>query len=675
MNYEEYLDLVETLNKYSYHYYTLDDPIVSDKEYDKKYDLLIQFENSNPAKIVKNSPSFRVGGDVLDKFEKKEHTIPLYSLGKAQSFEEIQKFYSDVQKTLNKKFNFTLEQKLDGLSFVLKYENGFLVEARTRGTGKIGEVVTEQVKTIKSIPLKINFDKNIEVQGEVFMPLDKFNIYNEKISDAFSKELKKYPNPSEEIISKLKNKFIPLKNPRNGAAGALRNLNPKVTAQRPMDAFLYNIPFIEDYEFSSQVEMMEFLKEQGFKVNPYLFEINSYEEMVEKLKEMETIRPQLNFDIDGMVIKLNNTKDRDLLGYTAKHPKWAIAYKFEAIEETTILKEVVWQVGRTGKITPIAILDPVEINGATITKATLNNINDIIRKNVKINSEVFIRRSNDVIPEIMGIVEGSIGEDISAPEVCPECGSKIIEDGAHLFCKNSEECPAQQIGKLVHFAGREAMNIDSFSEKTAEQLWDNNLVRSIKDLYLLKKEDLLSLDRFAEKKADNLIKAIENSKETFLDAFLYGLGIKHVGKGTVERLLRYHNSISEIQKLSVEELSEIEDIGEAVAKSIYDFFHKKKNLDMIEELLSLGISFKQKENKMDENGKLKDLTFVITGTLSQSRKHYETIIKNNGGNVSSSVTKKTSYLLAGEEAGSKKEKALKLGVPILDETNFFNILK
>lgn len=675
MDKKNYLQLIEKINKFNYHYYTLDEPIVSDKEYDAIYDQLIEFENSNPELIEPNSPSFRVGGDVLDKFEKKEHTTPLYSLGKAQNYDEIKKFYNDVKKVLKKKPILTLEQKLDGLSFVLRYENGFLKEARTRGTGKIGELVTEQVKTIKSIPLSIDYKKTLEVQGEVFMPLDKFNSYNDKIANNFSLELSKLKKPSEDEINKLKNKFTPLKNPRNGAAGALRNLDPKITAKRPMDAFLYNIPYIEGKNFDSQMEMMNFLKENNFKTNPYLFETSSLDDLIAKLEEMIEIRSTLNFDIDGMVIKLNNLKERDLLGYTAKFPKWAIAFKFEAIEETTILNKVNWQVGRTGKITPIAELEPVEINGATISRATLNNFDDILRKGIKIGAEVFIRRSNDVIPEIMGIVDGSIGDDIEQIKNCPECNSVLKEDGAHLFCKNEDYCPAQQIGKIVHFASREAMNIDTFSEKTAEQLWENKIIKNIIDLYKLKKEDLIGLERFAEKKADNLIKAIEDSKEKDLQSFLYALGIRHVGKGTVERILKYYNDIDKIAKLSLDELSEIEDIGEVVAQSLYDFFQDKKNLELIKELKTLGLKMKPVEAKETKSDILKDKVFVITGTLSQPRKFYEGIIKDNNGSISNSVTKKTDYLLAGEEAGSKMDKAKKLNIKILSEDDFNSLFK
>lgn len=659
MENKRYFELIELINKYDFHYYTLDNPIVSDKEYDKIYDELIEIEKKYPNLVAPNSPSQRVGGEILSKFDKKEHTVPLFSLDKAQDFERISKFISDVFKAVGKSVNFTLEQKLDGLAFIVRYENGFFKEARTRGTGKIGELITEQVKTIRSIPLSIPFKGTLEVQGEVLMPIDKFEEFNQKLLQQFQKE-SRLPEvfQDEEKIERLRKKYEPLKNPRNGAAGALRNLDPKVTASRPLDAFLYNVPYIEGKHFETQEEMMLFLKENGFKVNPYFYVINSEEEIIEKLKEMDTIRPTLNWDIDGMVIKVNQVKPRDILGYTAKFPKWAIAYKFEAIEETTKLLDVVWNVGRTGKLTPLAILEPVEIGGATISKATLNNMDDIIRKGVLIGADVFIRRSNDVIPEIMGIVEGSKGTKILEPKVCPECSTLLVNDGVHLYCKNHDHCPAQQIGKIIHFASREAMNIDTFSEKTAEQLWDAGLIRTPLDLYTLKVEDLIGLERFGKRKAEKLVDAIQASLSQPLSAFLYALGIRHVGKGTVERLLRYYDSIEKISNATTSELMEIEDIGEAVAESIYSYFRESKNIEMINQFKQLGVSMKEKQKESTSN-KFEAMIFVVTGTMpsGKSRNEIEDYIKSNGGKTSKSVNGKTTYVVVGLNAGSKETKA------------------
>lgn len=676
MSKKRYNELVELINKYNHHYYTQDNPIVSDKEYDKIYDEYISLEANNTSWIGNDAPSLRVGGDVLDKFEKKEHTTPLYSLDKAQTFERIIKFFNDTNKIINKKVTFTLEQKLDGLAFVLRYENGSLSEVRTRGTGKIGEIITEQVKTIKSIPLTIPYKDTIEVQGEVFMPIDKFESYNENLLNQYHEAASLLSHePNDEELQRLQNKFAPLKNPRNGAAGALRNLDPKVTASRPLDAFLYNVPHIEGRDFNTQEELMDFLKENGFKVNPYFFVLNSNEEIFEKLEEMNDIRPNLNWDIDGMVIKVNEMTYRDRIGYTSKFPKWAIAWKFEAVEETTTLNDVTFAVGRTGKITPLAHLDAVDFDGVTVTKATLNNMDDIKRKGVKIGAKVFVRRSNDVIPEIMGIVDGEKGKEIKQPTDCPECNAKLVQDGVHLYCINHNHCPAQAIGKIIHFASREAMNIDTFSEKTAEQLFENNLIASVSDLYKLDKDELLKLERFGIRKADKLLEAIENSKNRPLDAFIYGLAIRHVGKGTVERLLRYYDSIEKVMEANINDLIEIEDIGDVVAESLFHYFRDKRNILLIKELKELGVKMEFKKNET-EGDAFEGKTFVITGTMpsGKKRKEVEEFIKANGGKTSGSISKKTTFLVAGEDAGSKLEKAKKLDVEILSEDKLYNLI-
>lgn len=649
---ERYLELVDEISKLNFHYYTLDEPVASDAEYDKLYDELVKLETEHPEWKVPNSPTSVVGGEVLSKFAKKEHTTPLYSLGKSQDYAGVIKFIEDVKKEAGREVTFSLEQKLDGLAFVVRYENGYLVEARTRGTGKIGEVITEQIKTIRSIPLQIGVTNTLEVQGEVFMPIDKFEAYNAALAEGAT----------------------PLKNPRNGAAGALRNLDPRVTASRPLDAFLYNVPYTDGFTFESQESMMAFLKDQGFKVNPYFYVLSSAELIIEKLEQMKEIRPTLNWDIDGMVIKLNDVALRDDLGYTSKYPKWAIAFKFEAIEETTTLNSVTWEVGRTGKLTPLAHLNPVDIGGATVTKATLNNYDDILRKRVKIGAEVFVRRSNDVIPEIMGIVEGSEGEEITKPTHCPECGTPVTDVGAHIYCPNTDGCTAQSVGKFIHFASREAMNIDSFSEKTAEQLFDAGLIRgSFVDLYKLNKADLLKLERFGEKKADNLLAAIEESKTRPLEAFIFALGIRYSGKGTAERLLRYYNSIEEIATASVEDLMKIEDIGASVAESIYTYFHNEHNVQMIRDLQEVGVTMAH-EAKVASGSGLAGLTFVLTGKVSRPRREIEDMIKEHGGKPSSSISKNTDYLVAGEAAGSKLAKAEKLGVKVITENELYEMI-
>lgn len=671
-----YKTLKDELNRYNHHYYTLDEPIISDKEYDSLYDELLAIEEKYPNLVDPDSPSKRVGGDILSKFEKKEHTTPLYSLDKAQDFQRVKKFIDDIYKALAGSPSFSLEQKLDGLAFVIRYEKGFLTEARTRGLGgKIGEVITEQVKTISSIPLSIPFKHTIEVQGEVFMPIDRFKQYNQALLEQFKEAVSASDVTSDpKKMESLRIKYKPLKTARNGAAGAVRNLDPKVTASRPIDAFLYNVPYIEEHSFETQQELMTFLHEQGFKTNPYFYICETYDDIIDKLSKMKSIRPTLNFDIDGMVIKLNNVPSRDKIGYTSKFPKWAIAYKFEAVEETTCVTKVINQVGRTGKITPVAHLEPVQLDGVTVSKATLNNYDDIKRKGVKIGAHVFIRRSNDVIPEIMGIVEGESGDPIQQPTHCPECNERLVRDGVHLYCRNTASCPAQSIGRLIHFASREAMNIDTFSEKTAQQLFTARLVRKPLDLYSLKKEELLGLERFGEKKASNLLKAINESKTRPLSSFLYALAIRHVGKTTVERLLSTYDSIEEIQKATVSELITIDDIGEKVAESLYSFFQDNRNITEINRFKSLGVKLTPPK-RTPSKGKLKGLTFVITGKLPEPRSFYQTLIKENGGTVSSSVSKKTDYLIAGDDAGSKLKKAQSLHVSILNSSSFQTLLQ
>ncbi|MGM2632373.1 NAD-dependent DNA ligase LigA [Bacillus cereus group sp. Bce040] len=646
-----YLHLVGELTILNHHYYTMDKPIASDAEYDRLYDELVKLEELHPEWTVAHSPSNRVGGEVLDKFEKKEHTMPLYSLEKSQTYDGVRKFVEDVKREFPNA-TFTIEQKMDGLANVLRYSGGSFAEGRTRGTGKIGEIVSEQIKTIRSIPLNIRFQGVIEPRGEVFMPISGFEAYNASLPEGEA----------------------PLKNPRNGAAGALRNLDPRIAASRPLDAFWYDIAYSEGITFETQSEMMTFLQEQGFKINPYFYVTDSIDVIIEKLEEMKEIRPTLNWDIDGMVIKVNELHIREELGYTSKFPKWAIAYKFEAVEETTTLNSVTWEVGRTGKLTPLAHLEPVDIGGTTVTKATLNNYDDILRKGVKVGAEVFVRRSNDVIPEIMGIVEGSEGTEIVPPTHCPECETVLIQDGAHLRCMNIDSCAAQSVGKFTHFASREAMNIDSFSEKTAEQLFEAGLIRnSFVDLYRLDRNELLKLDRFGERKADRLLAAIEESKSRTLEAFIYALGMRHSGKGTAERLLRYYNNIDDIANASVEDLMRIEDIGSSVAQSIYDYFRNERNLQMIEELKALGLTLTHVA-AVSSGNQLEGNTFVITGKVSRPRKEIEAFIKEHGGKASGSISKNTNYLVAGEAAGSKLAKAQSLGVTVITEEQLYEMV-
>lgn len=680
MNKQDYLSLVEDLNGHNYHYYTLDKPIISDKEYDALYDKLLKIEKENPEWITLDSPSHKIGGEILSEFQKKEHTTQLYSLDKAQTYDELKKFFDDISKTIGKKdIKFTVELKFDGLTSIIKYQNGLLNEGRTRGNGKIGEVITPQIKTIKSVPLKLKNQNTFEIQGETYMPKDIF----EKLNANLEKEYRTKRNIHGELtnIQKEELKELKFKNSRNAAGGSLRNLDPKVTSERDLDLFVYNIPYFENMDFQTQTEMMEFLKEQGFKTNPYFHTIKSVEEAITLIEDMVHKRPSLNYDIDGMVFKVDNIHYRDILGFTSKFPKWAIAWKFEAEQAETKLIDVLIETGRTGKVTPIGILQPVEIAGATISKVTLNNFEWIEEKGLKkaLGTNVIVRRSNDVIPEILFAPDGDKGEEIKAPEKCPSCNSILEKDGVHLFCRGTN-CPSQSIGKIVHYTSREAMDIDTFSIKTAEQLWDNGLIKNISDIYKLKYDDLINLERFGKRKADKLLEAIEKSKEKPLEAFLYGLGIPMAGKGTIERLLRYYNDIEGISNLTINQLSEIEDIGEIVASNIYNFFRDGSNLNMLSELRKLGVKMEHiKKESLSDN--FENLVFVVTGTMpsGKKRKDIEDMIQKNGGKISKSVGPKTDFLIAGEDAGSKLEKAKKIEEKlekkiIISEEEFYNML-
>lgn len=672
MSQQRYENLVKLLNRYNTEYYTLDKPSVTDEEYDRLYDELLALEEVGF--VSPDSPSQRVGGDILDKFQKYTHTVPMKSLKKGQNYEDILKFLEDVFKTISKDtaISFTLEHKFDGLSFVLRYENGQLIHARSRGNGKIGELITAQVKTIKTIPLTIPFKETIEVQGEVYFPLDKFRIFNDKQLALFQQVISKMKHePTEKELEKLREKYV-LSNPRNGAAGALRNLDPKITASRPIDAFLYNIPYIEGKEFASQEELMDFLHEQGFKTSPYLKVFRTYEELVPLLEEMKTVRPTLNWDIDGMVIKINEIALRDLIGMTLKHPKWAIAFKFEAAEKSTLLLRVVVETGRTGKVTPVAEFEPIEFDGVIVTRATLNNFDDIKRKGVRLGSTIIVRRSNDVIPEVVGTVEHTGHGEIPIPTHCPSCETPLEKDGVHLYCPNHTDCSAQTIGRFTHFASRDAMNIDTFSDKTAEQLYEAGLIKQFPDLYRLKMEDLVGLERFAQRKAEKLLEALEVSKKRPLSAFLYALGIRHVGLGTVEKILHRYTSLGDIMQAPVEDLMQVDDVGEVVAKSIYDYFKNPKHLELIEDLIGLGFELHHEVAEQTSN-RFEGKSFVITGKLSRPRKEIETYIKENGGKTAGSVSKNTSFLVAGDDAGSKLDKATSLGVAILSEDELYQI--
>ncbi|EMU53323.1 MULTISPECIES: NAD-dependent DNA ligase LigA [Clostridium] len=658
---EKIKELVEQLNNYSYKYYVLDDPSVTDKEYDKIYDELKKLEEETGF-VLPYSPTLRVGDMVLDGFEKYTHKAKLWSLDKAQSIQEIIDWHNRNVKFVNDMrlkgedlpdLKYVLTKKFDGLTINLTYnEEGVMEIAATRGTGNIGENVTAQVKTIKSIPLKIENNDILEVHGEAVMTQEAFDKYNESAQ-------------------------VPLKNLRNGAAGALRNLNVKETARRNLSAFFYDIGYKEGSPFKTYLEMLNFIKEKGLPMDDYMKVCTTIDEIQEQIDYINSIRFDLNYDIDGLVVAIDDMRTRELMGYTVKFPKWAIAYKFEAQEATTKLLGVEWNVGRSGRLAPTAILEPVELAGVTVKRATLNNMDDIARKGVKIGADVFVRRSNDVIPEIMGIVPETLdgAEDIKPPKECPACGSHIILDGAHYFCENTLSCKPQMVKSIVHYACREAMNIAGFSERTAEQLFEKLNIKSISDLYKLKEEELIGLEKFGPKKAQNLLEAIENSKECELHAFIYALGIPNVGVKTAKDLVSRFKSIEGLKNATFEELVSVPDVGDIVAQDVMSFFKEEKVLETIDELLELGVNPKFEEVEVTENP-FRGKTVVATGSLQNySRSEIKEKLESLGAKVAGSVSKKTDYVIAGEAAGSKLTKAQELGVKVLSEEEFEEILR
>ncbi len=656
---EQINKLIEKIEELNYHYYTLDSPLVSDGEYDKLYYKLKELEEES-GYSPDNSPTQKVGGEVLEKFEKHFHISRLYSQDKAQTYEELNDWikrvgrlrsaYNDSHRESLEEIEFIMEYKFDGLTINLTYENGKLKNASTRGNGIVGEEISAQTKTIKSIPLKINEKSTLEIQGEALMPLSELERYN-------------------------KENKLQLKNARNAAAGAIRNLDPNETRKRKLTAFFYNIS-TTDLDFKSEEDMLEFLKKENFNVHPYHKKVKTYDEIILELQKIEEERKNLDILTDGVVIKVNDKKTQKALGYTNKFPRWSVAFKFEAEEYTTTLLDVVWNVGRTGKVTPSALLEPVDFSGVTVSRATLNNYDDIERKKVKIGSKVFIRRSNDVIPEILGVVdEKQPGTKvIKKPTHCPYCGSELIEGNVHVVCPNSISCTPQLLARMEHFASRNAMDIEGLSEKTIAQLMHELDVKEIYEIYDLTYEDLINLDRFGDKKTKNLLNSIEDSKKRDLSRFIYAIGIPNVGERTARDLANKFKSFDNLRNASVDQLVDIDDIGLIIAENIVEFFHDDNINSAINTLLSKGIKLNEKVNDNISN-KLDGKTFVITGTIENyKRDDIKVLIENNGGTVTTSVSKNTDILICGQKAGSKLTKAQDLGIKIYEDDKLYGFL-
>lgn len=644
-------ELVEKISKASYEYYVLDNPTISDKEWDALYDQLKALE-AETGVVLDNSPTKKVGGDPLGKFEKVTHYRKLMSLDKAQSFGEIEEWNERNQKLIAYKPEYSVEHKFDGLSLALTYRNGKLEIGATRGNGEVGENVTEQVKTIRTIPLTIDYKGLVVVQGEGIMKLS---------------ELEKYNKTHDEK----------LKNARNAAAGAIRNLDPKETKARNLDFFAYNINYIEGKNFASQEEEHQFLIDNGFMVDPLFKIVHSMQEVKGLIDKVAKEKSSYDFLIDGMVIKINNIKIREELGETLKYPRGMIAYKFEALEVSTILKNVLWQVSRMGRVTPVADLEPVELAGATISRATLNNFDDISRKKLKIGARVFIRRSNEVIPEVLGIAEDLPGsQEIEKPTVCPVCGAPLLLDNIDIYCPNHFGCSKQIIERLSHFSSRHAMDIVGFSIKTIEQLYHKFGFNKFSDIYGLTTEQLYSLDAFKDKKVNNVLQSIENSKNPELYRFIFALGIDNIGIKTAKQLASHFKTFEAFRNSTEEELVSLPDISNIIANGICTYFKTEANKIEIENLFSAGVK-PQTANKqvVSASSFFAGKKVVLTGALSFSRTEATKMLEEAGAEVVSSVSKNTDYVVAGDDAGSKLQKATALGIEILNEQQFLENLK
>lgn len=652
-------ELIKIINKASEEYYTNDNPTITDQEYDDYYHELEKLEQQYPELIREDSPTKRVGGKIIDEFKKVSHEIPMMSLGDIFSEDEIFEFDQRIKKTIPNP-TYVCELKIDGLSVSLLYENGKLIRGATRGNGIIGEDITHNVETIKSIPLVINDKRKIEVRGEIYMPKKSFNKLNQERKEK-----------GESLFA----------NPRNAAAGSVRQLDSKIAAKRNLSTFIYHLPSSDDFNIKYHHESLSFMKELGFVVNPNIKIADNVNEVINYVKEWTEKRESLPYEIDGIVIKVDKIEDQKKLGYTSRTPKWAIAYKFPAVEVLTKIKNIEFCVGRTGKITPRADLDPVHLAGSIIKSVTLHNEDYIKEKDIMINDTIVLHKAGDVIPEVVKVLkERRTGIEIPFKMIknCPICNSKLEkkETEANYFCPNPN-CDARNIEGLIHFSSRETMNIEGFGESIVEDFYNEGYLKTICDYYTLynHKEDLKELEGFGEKSINNLLQNIEKSKENSLEKLLFALGIRYIGKKTAKILAINYRNIDKLMSAEYEDLVKIQDIGEVIADSVYKFFKEEKNIKTINELKLLGVNMEYKGNEsIDDN--FNNKTFVLTGTLSKLTRDEASIeIENRGGKVTSSVTKKTDYVIVGENPGSKYQKAKDLNINILNEEEFLNMLE
>jgi len=652
-------ELIKIINKASEEYYTNDNPTITDQEYDDYYHELEKLEQQYPELIREDSPTKRVGGKIIDEFKKVSHEIPMMSLGDIFSEDEIFEFDQRIKKTIPNP-TYVCELKIDGLSVSLLYENGKLIRGATRGNGIVGEDITHNVETIKSIPLVINDKRKIEVRGEIYMPKKSFNKLNQERKEK-----------GESLFA----------NPRNAAAGSVRQLDSKIAAKRNLSTFIYHLPSSDDFNIKYHHESLSFMKELGFVVNPNIKIADNVNEVINYVKEWTEKRESLPYEIDGIVIKVDKIEDQKKLGYTSRTPKWAIAYKFPAVEVLTKIKNIEFCVGRTGKITPRADLDPVHLAGSIIKSVTLHNEDYIKEKDIMINDTIVLHKAGDVIPEVVKVLkERRTGIEIPFKMIknCPICNSKLEkkETEANYFCPNPN-CDARNIEGLIHFSSRETMNIEGFGESIVEDFYNEGYLKTICDYYTLynHKEDLKELEGFGEKSINNLLQNIEKSKKNSLEKLLFALGIRYIGKKTAKILAINYRNIDKLMSSEYEDLVKIQDIGEVIADSVYKFFKEEKNIKTINELKLLGVNMEYKGNEsIDDN--FNNKTFVLTGTLSKLTRDEASIeIENRGGKVTSSVTKKTDYVIVGENPGSKYQKAKDLNINILNEEEFLNMLE
>ncbi|MCB7155886.1 NAD-dependent DNA ligase LigA [Bacillus stercoris] len=656
-------ELRRTINKYSYEYYTLDEPSVPDAEYDRLMQELIAIEEEHPDLRTPDSPTQRVGGAVLEAFQKVTHGTPMLSLGNAFNADDLRDFDRRVRQAVGDDVAYNVELKIDGLAVSLRYEDGYFVRGATRGDGTTGEDITENLKTIRNIPLKMNRELSIEVRGEAYMPKRSFEALNEE---------------------RIKNEEEPFANPRNAAAGSLRQLDPKIAAKRNLDIFVYSIAELDEMGVETQSQGLDFLDELGFKTNQERKKCGDIEEVITLIDELQAKRADLPYEIDGIVIKVDSLDQQEELGFTAKSPRWAIAYKFPAEEVVTKLLDIELNVGRTGVITPTAILEPVKVAGTTVSRASLHNEDLIKEKDIRILDKVVIKKAGDIIPEVVNVlVEQRTGEEkeFSMPTECPECGSELvrIEGEVALRCINPE-CPAQIREGLIHFVSRNAMNIDGLGERVITQLFEENLVRNVADLYKLTKEQVIQLERMGEKSTENLISSIQKSKENSLERLLFGLGIRFIGSKAAKTLAMQFESLDNLKKASKDELLAVDEIGEKMADAVITYFHKEEMLELLNELQELGVNTLYKGPKKvkaeDSDSYFAGKTIVLTGKLEElSRNEAKAQIEALGGKLTGSVSKNTDLVIAGEAAGSKLTKAQELNIEVWNEEQLMEELK